>query len=238
MKLAFLVLLLLNLALFAWQQGVFGRYPDRGREPERIARQIEPERIRILSESEVQALRERAAQSQARTPAVPPPAPAPAPGVDLSVAQGCVEFGDFLGADLSRVETALLKLGLGSRQSARAVEMPGFYLVYLPPFKTRAEAERAVADLKKSGVKDLAVLNEGPLRYGVSLGSFRDPDLAKAHVAAVTKLGVKNARLSEKPIGMPATRFQLRELDADTARQLNAIAQEFPAQSVRACANG
>lgn len=235
MKLAFLVLLLLNLALFAWQQGVFGHFPDGGREPERIARQIEPERIRILSEREVQSLRERAAQARVTTaPTAPPAVPT---GVDLSVAQGCVEFGDFLGPELTRVETALLKLGLGSRQSTRGVEIPGFYLVYLPPFKTRAEADRAVADLRKSGVKDLAVLNEGALRYGVSLGSFRDPELAKSHVAAVTKLGVKNARLSEKPIAMPATRFQLRELDADAARQLGAIAQEFPAHSVRPCTN-
>jgi hypothetical protein len=108
----------------------------------------------------------------------------------------------------------------------------------LPPFKTRAEAERVVADLKKSGVKDLAVLSDGSLRYAVSLGSFRDPELAKSHVAAVTKLGVKNARMSEKPIAMPATRFQLRELDAEAARQLGAIAEEFPAQSVRPCTNG
>ena len=64
MKLAFLLLVLVNLLLFAWQQGVFGHVPDGGREPERIARQIEPERIRILSERDVQVLRERAAQNR------------------------------------------------------------------------------------------------------------------------------------------------------------------------------
>ena len=60
MKLAFLILLLLNLALFAWQQGAFGRVDASGREPERVARQIEAERFRVLSEKEVQRLRERA----------------------------------------------------------------------------------------------------------------------------------------------------------------------------------
>ena len=62
MKLAFLILLLLNLALLAWQQGVFGRVGESGREPERVARQIEVERFRVLSEKEVQKLRERASQ--------------------------------------------------------------------------------------------------------------------------------------------------------------------------------
>lgn len=237
MKLAFLLLVLVNVALFAWQHGVFGRFTESGREPERIARQVEPERIRVLSEREVQVLRERAAaQSRAAAAAAPPAASGAA--LDLSVAQSCVEFGDFIGPDLARVETALLKLGLGSRQSARTVEAPGWYLVYLPPFKTRAEADRAVADLKKSGVKDLLVFTDGPLRLGVSLGSFRDPELAKAHVASLVKLGVKSARVSDKPTAVSATRLQMRELDAEAAQQLGAIAKEFPSQSVRACSPG
>lgn len=238
MKLAFLLLVLVNVALFAWQHGVFGRFAESGREPERIARQVEPERIRVLSEREVQVLRERAAaQSRAAAVAAPPSAASGA-GIDLSVAQSCVEFGDFIGPDVSRVETALLKLGLGSRQSARTVEVPGWYLVYLPPFKTRAEADRAMAELKKSGVKDLLVFSDGPLRLGVSLGSFRDPELAKAHVASLVKLGVKNARVSDKPTAVSATRLQLRELDAEASQQLAAIAKEFPSQSVRACSAG
>lgn len=60
MKLAFLILLLVNLALLAWQQGAFGRFAESGREPERVARQIEAERFRVLSEQDVQKLRERA----------------------------------------------------------------------------------------------------------------------------------------------------------------------------------
>ncbi len=64
MKLAFLILLLLNLALLAWQQGAFGRIGESGREPERVGRQIEAERFRVLSEKEVQKLRERASQSK------------------------------------------------------------------------------------------------------------------------------------------------------------------------------
>ena len=120
MKLAFLLLVLVNVALFAWQHGVFGRFAESGREPERIARQVEPERIRVLSEREVQVLRERAAAQSRAAAVTAPPSAASGAGIDLSVAQACVEFGDFIGPDLSRVETALLKLGLGSRQSHNA----------------------------------------------------------------------------------------------------------------------
>ncbi|HQR72380.1 MAG TPA: SPOR domain-containing protein [Burkholderiaceae bacterium] len=233
MKLVFLLLLLANVALLAWQHGVFGRYAEPGREPERIARQIEPERIRVLSEKDVQMLRERASQAKAAATAAAAPAQP-----DLSLPQACVEFGDFLGADVGRVETALLGLGLGSRQTSRTVEVPGLYMVYVPPYKTRAEADRAAADLVRRGIKDVVVLTDGPQRFGLSLGLFRDPELAKSHLAAVDKQGVKSARLSDKPTSLSGTRYQLRELDAAAARQLAEIRKEFPAQSIRPCSTG
>lgn len=232
MKLLFLLLLLVNVALFAWQQGAFGRFSEPGREPERIARQLEPERIRVLSEKDVQLLRERANQARAASAAASAVVP------DLSVPQACVEFGDFLGADIGRIETALLGLGLGSRQTARAVELPGWYMVYVPPYKTRAEADRAAADLVRRGLKDVLVLAEGPLRFGISLGSFRDPELAKAHLSSAEKLGVKTVRMSDKPASLSATRYQFRELDAAASRQLAEIRKEFPAQSIRPCSTG
>lgn len=223
MKLAFLLLLLVNLALFAWQQGAFGRFTESGREPERVARQIEAERFRVLSEAEVQKLRERATQNK------------PA-GIDLAAAQSCIEFGDFGPSDAARAESALAALALGSRMSSRNVEVAGFYMVYVPPFKTRAEADRRAEELRKLGVKELLVIGEnGPLRFGIGLGSFRDADTAKSHLAALEKLGVKGARVSDKPSVVNATRFQLRELDAAAAQQLAAIRKDFPAQTVRPC---
>ena len=233
MKLVFLLLLLLNVALFAWQQGAFGHFAESGREPERIARQLQPDRIRVLSEKDVQELRERASQARVASAAAPTPAPP-----DLSLPQACVEFGDFQASEVARVEAALLQLGLGSRQTARPVEVPGWYMVYLPPFKTRPEAERAAGDVAKRGVKDLLVLGEGPLKLGISLGSFRDPELARAHATAVEKLGVQNVRVSDKPSPVTATRYQLRELDAAAAHQLASIRKEFPAQSIRPCSGG
>lgn len=237
MKLTFLLLLLLNIALLAWQQGVFGRFAESGREPERMTRQLQPDRIRVLNEKDVQELRERASQSRAAA-ATNPGAPAAAATPDLTVPQACVEFGDFIGTDVARVEAALLQLGLGSRQTARQVEVPGLFMVYLPPYKTRPEAERVAADLNQRGVKDMMILNDGPLRLGISLGAFRDVELARAHAAAVEKLGVKNVRVSDKPNPITATRYQLRELDVPTAQQLASIRKEFPAHSVRPCSGG
>jgi hypothetical protein len=221
MKLAFLMLVLVNLLLLAWQQGSFGRLAERGREPERVARQLEPERIRVLTAKDVEALRERAR----------PTSSAP----DLNGAQACVEFGDFAPGEVARAEKVLAALA-GVRVSTRVVEGPGWFMVYLPSHKTSAEAERRADELRSLGVRDLQVMSENaPLKFGISLGSFRDANAARGHVAALEKLGIKGVRMSDKPSTIALTRFQLRDVDAPAAQQLGALRGEFPAQSVRSC---
>jgi hypothetical protein len=109
-------------------------------------------------------------------------------------------------------------------------------MVYLPPFKTLAEAERRAEELRKLGLKDMMVLNEGSaMKFAISLGSFRDPNAAKAHLAALEKSGIKGVRIADRPSTVTLTRFQLRDLDAAAAQQLATLRSEFPAQAVRAC---
>lgn len=221
MKLAFLLLVLINLLLFAWQQGSFGRF-ERGREPERVQRQIEPERIRVLTEKDVQELRERAKPTSGAV-------------TELKSAQACVEFGDFAPAEVARAEKALGALA-GIKLSMRSVEGPGWFMVYLPSHKTSAEAERRAEELRALGVRDLQIMGENaPLKFGISLGSFRDANAAKARAAVLEKLGVKGVRMSDRPTPIALTRFQLRDLDATAVQQLDTLRGEFPAQSVRPC---
>lgn len=47
MRIVFLVLLLANLVLFVWGQGHLGTQ-GAGREPERMAQQLAPEKLRIV----------------------------------------------------------------------------------------------------------------------------------------------------------------------------------------------
>jgi sporulation related protein len=228
MKLMFLILLLADLALFAIQGGILGPLPDSGREPERVEKQIEPDRIRVLSDDEARALRDKARQVAAVS----------IPGVDLTSGSACVEFGDFANeGNLGRIKDRLAALDLGERIATRNVDAPGWFMVYIPPFKTRPELDRAVDDLRNLGVKDLAVIGDNtPLRNGISLGSFRDPDLATKHLTEVEKLGVKGARVAERPSSaIAATRFRITSVDMGLAQKLAAIQKDYPRQKLMAC---
>jgi len=312
MKLVFLLLLAANLAVFAWQYGAFGLMPDSGREPERVNRQIEAERIRVLTRADVQKVRAKvrdlpsasgapattaagsaaniaassapnsAANSASPTvatnataaptgsdsgagPALPLPASAPsslnaagaatnagaeippdaganksgaAPAAMLAGA-ACVELGDLGNEARARVQPRLGQLKLGDRISEQSVDLPGWYMVYIPPAKSRSDMDARADDLKKRGVKDmLLIADSSPMRFGISLGSFRDPELARRHLATLEKRGVKDARIADAPSTISATRYQIRNVDAALAQQLTAIQKDFPQTRLAPCGSG
>jgi cell division protein FtsN len=240
MKLAFLLLALANLFFFAWQQGVFGGLPEAGREPERVNRQVEPERIHVLTQPEVQALRQKAKEAPREAlPNAPGPG-AMAPGSPIAATDlaglPCVEVGDFTMENAGRVRQRLEALALGDRLTARSVEAPGWFMVYVPPFKTRAEVDKHADELRKAGVKELLVITDNtPMRFGIALGSFKDQELANRHAADLERRGIK-VRVADKPASLPVTRFQVRAVDAGVADALRAVQKEFNAARFQACA--
>lgn len=242
MKLLFLLLVLANVALFAWQRGAFGTLPDGGREPERVARQVEPERIRALTPEQAKQLRDKAQTLAAATVVAAPAAPPVLGAPELAQGAPCVEFGDFSEVQAGRLRPRLAALlpaaeRAGDRLAERSVEAAGWYMVYVPPFKTRAEVERAAAELRDQGVKELLVIaDNSPMRFGIALGSFRDPELAKNHLADLERRGIRNARVADKPSTVPATRFTLRPVDAALATRLLELLKDYPQARLTACA--
>ena len=240
MKLVLLLLALGNLAFFAWQQGVFGGLPESGREPERVNRQVEAERIRVLTQPEVQALRAKT-KDVPRDTAAPPAPSGSAPTNQIAAADligaSCVEVGDFTIENAGRVRQRLEALGIGERLTIRSVEAPGWFMVYVPPQKTRAEVDRRADELRKVGVKELLVIaDNSPMRFGIALGSFKDQDLANRHAADLERRGIKGVRVADKPSSVQVTRFQLRTVDVATADALRAVQKEFNAARFQACA--
>jgi cell division protein FtsN len=240
MKLAFLMLALANLLLFAWQQGVFGGLPEAGREPERVNRQVEAERIRVLTQSEVQALRQKAKEVPRETSSAAPSGAA-SPGSPVAAADlpgmPCVEVGDFTIENAGKVRQRLEALAIGDRLIVRSVDQPGWFMVYVPPFKTRAEVDRRADELRKAGVKELLVIVDNtPMRFGIALGSFKDQDLANRYAADLEKRGIKGVRVADKPASVSVTRFQLRSVDAQLAETLRAVQKEFNAAHFQTCA--
>jgi len=108
----------------------------------------------------------------------------------------------------------------------------GSYRVYLPPLDNREQAVAKLREIRKRGVRDVAVIPDGDFANGISFGIYREADNMHRRVAALGKLGysvrshaedlevVKEYVIKARAGGMPTT------LDV-------AWTAQFPGQAIR-----
>jgi len=63
------------------------------------------------------------------------------------------------------------------------------FFVYLQPFPTRDEALKVIAEMRKHEIKEYRLIQSGPYKNAIALGSFTDLDQARRHSEYVRFLG-------------------------------------------------
>ncbi|HEU4646948.1 MAG TPA: SPOR domain-containing protein [Burkholderiales bacterium] len=228
MRLAFLLLLAANLAFFAWARYLAPPDPAMDRAP--LARQLEPQKLRIVPERELAQL-----PSAAPAPEKPKPKPVAAPAPEATPV-ACVEWGSFSPADASRAAQRLEPLALGARLAQYLGEEIASWWVHMPPQGNRAGALKKAAELKQLGVFDYFIVQDnGALRWSLSLGVFRSEDAAKAHLEALRDKGVRSAVIGRRETRVPKVWFQVREVDAPLQARLEAAARDFEGATLHPC---
>ncbi|HTP62521.1 MAG TPA: SPOR domain-containing protein [Burkholderiales bacterium] len=238
MRIAFLLLVAANLALYAW----FQHYSpaESAVDPEPVRRQISPEKIRLLEGKESTGLAPPAAKSAGIKPAASAPAgtapTATAPAGAGSTGSTCIEWGGFALSEAPKAEQALAPLALGARLSQRRSEETAGWWVYIPPQGNRPAAIKKTAELKALGIDDYFVLqDEGKMRWAVSLGVFSSEDAAKSRLDALRAKGVRSALMGERETQVPKIWFQLRGADAPLQARFRETAPGFPGTDIHDC---
>ena len=215
MRTAFFMLLLANVAFFAYAW--LGAGAEASGDAHLLAQQLNPEKIRLLAPEQVSALTRK-------------PEPPKAAAV-------CLEWGAFSGGDAARAEQALDPLGLGAKLTQRRLEDVTGFWVYIPPLANRQVATQKVGELKRLGVEDYFVIPDDPKwRFAISLGVFKTEEAAKARLDALRAKGVKSAAVRARDTQPGKTYFQVREAGAALTAKLNELKQGFPGTDVHECA--
>lgn len=63
------------------------------------------------------------------------------------------------------------------------------FFVYLQPFTSRQEALNVITEIRKHEIKDYKLVESGPYKNAIALGSFNDLDQARRHSEYVRFLG-------------------------------------------------
>ncbi|MDR2113082.1 MAG: SPOR domain-containing protein [Candidatus Accumulibacter sp.] len=228
MRILVFVLVFANLLFFAWARGYLG-----SGEPEalRAGDQLRADQMRIVSNDKPPP-ETRARAENAAAPEVEAPAPA-APRAEV-----CLVLSEVPQNEADAV-TRLFAEKLPAFRLSRAA-MPGNsnYWVYIPPLKTRRDAENKVAELKRLGVKEYYIMPEGADGFAISLGVFSTRERAESTLAALRERGVRSSRLAERIRGSGLAQIEFAGPAAQAGEARQALVQALPQAKLGACGHG
>lgn len=240
LRLLTLALALANVLVFAWSQGHLGQADQAQREPQRMQAQLTPQRLVLLTQAQADAAQAAAAQAEAeraaallaaaQAPVEPPPAPKPV--------LACLQAGPFTPADAGRFHTRLQALSLpvqAQRISVTHQEVTS-RLVYLPPDGGREGAQRRAAELKQRGIDNYFIMQaDSPLRWGISLGVFKNEGAAQKLLTQLQRKGVRGAKVLERGPQVSRNAYQWRAIDPALRGRIGQLAAKYSGASVTTC---
>lgn len=176
MRIAFWLLLLANLLLLAWAQGMAGS-PEAGREPERLVRQMAPEKLRILGD----------ASAVAATPPVAAAVEKPTLACKRIVG---------LSADEAKSLSEAAHVRGGWEAQTQPLPPVPMHWVAIGDLSSSALAEKKKTELRQLGITESEIVpGVAPGSFAVSLGLFREPQRAQEFLQKLTAKGVRSARI-------------------------------------------
>ena len=217
LRLLVLLLILANGAYYAWSEGLLRAYgfaPAQQREPQRVAQQIRPEAIQILSSSEA-----KRADSQVQSELV---------------SKECLLAEPFDDAQIATLRPALDSALPAGAWQIDTVVVPARWIVYMGKFASvelmaKKRDELVAMRLAPQGLKNPT------LEPGLSLGGFDSQTEATEELAKLSQRGIRTAKVVlERPEG---TQNQLK-LPAVTPDIRNRLADLKPAlagRKLRSC---
>lgn len=217
-----LVLLLANAGFWAWRQGwlaplhgAIGARPEGEREPERLAMQVDPDRLRLIP-AEAASTPAAVAASAATSPASAPPSAPP---------MACLEAGPYSTAELTvaeaAVKAALPDLGWSER------ELTTTWWVAMGPFAEAEQMQKKRDELKRRSIApELASAAPGSAPLLV-ISRHDSRAAAESELTTLLDRGVRTARVVNASVPLRL----LRVAQASEAQQ--AALAALPADKLR-----
>ncbi len=221
LRLLVLILILANAGYYAFSQGLLAAYgfsPSAQTEPQRVAQQINPEALRIVSPQETPRL-ESANQRQT--------------AADIGAVE-CLQVGIF-----NEEQTVVLRDRLVSTLPAdswviESVLVPARWLVYMGKYESDESLVKKRSELRGLGVS-FELLNNASLEPGLSLGNFKTQAEAESELVRIVKKGVKTAKVVQERAEQRGQQLKLPAVDVALRGQLDAIQPQLAGKSFQRC---
>jgi len=137
----------------------------------------------------------------------------------------CLEWGNFFGKDLKRVEERIDELNLNKKVSKHLVGEIDTHWVYIPPINNTRLAKKEVRKLKQKGFSSYRVQEEGLWNNAISIDILRDENTAKQLLANLKNKGIRSVKIGIRQLQQ--TKFVIREPELGVYEKIQLMAAQF-----------
>lgn len=223
LRLTVLLLMLLNVGYFAWSEGwlrAYGWAPVQQREPERLALQVNPQALTVLTESGALSATAAASATTSATGA--------------AVAMRCLQSNE-LDAEQADVLRPLLQAQFAPADWRLDERLPQpHWMVYMGKFDNKADQAKKRAQLVELKLK-FDVVEIAELAPGLSLGVYASQRAANDALTALSRRGVRTAKVVQVQDAAASYRLQLQTSDT-AAASVQALSAALPTLALTPCA--
>lgn len=235
LRLLVVVLLLANLAFWAWTSGALdslGLGPERERDPARLLLQVRPETVRIVPGPAAEAAPPRSAFAAS--------AAATAGGTHAL----CLETSPLAPTAIDAAERLLASAALPASLWARTTQdSAAQYAVVLGPFNSAESQQKKAEEIGRLRIatEALELPAETAAAQGqavLALGRYDSRSAAEAALASFVQRGVRTARVALLAAALSQTRLRIASATAAQAEQLRALNDPALGAGFGPCAAG
>lgn len=213
LRLLVLTLVLLNAVYFAWSQQMLRAYgfaPHAEREPQRVAQQVRPELVRVLSGDEA-----RGAEVTAKPPE-------------------CLVAGPFDDTQSAKVRQAAESGLPASTWLMEAVAQPARWIVYMGKYPDAQTLSKKRSEVIALGLRPEPLVNPA-LDFGFALAVFDNEASARTELAALGPRGVHTATVVQERVEQRGASLRIPAIDDALRARLEELKPALGALAFRPC---
>jgi hypothetical protein len=183
---------------------------------------MQPEKIKLLTPAEIEALPKKSPEAAETQPLATAP-----------VQYNCYEWGSFSTVSLPRARDILTKFSMNSVVKQNTSQEATRYWVYIPRQRSLQAAQVKVEELRKLGVQESFVIQEPQWRYAISLGVFKDEQLATKLLDELKGRGVVSAVKGVRNQENGRASLLINQMSSDMAGEIDKLKPDFPGSELK-----
>jgi hypothetical protein len=187
---------------------------------------LHPEKIVLLTQKDVDAMPKQSDIGVEVKPSTPLTESPP-------VVYSCYEWGSFSPANLPRARNVLTKFSLEATMKQLTSIESVRYWIYVPPLKSTEAAQAKQSELANLGVQDTFIVQEPQWRNAISIGVFKDEQLASKLLEDLKTRGVRSAVKGVRNNEKSQASLLINHVSPEMASEIDKLKPDFAGSELK-----